>query len=459
MYGVIIKQGPQNWQILQQRDGAASVFLAGEIAVEPEIAEREDTRVLVWVNDEQTGARILPPVFIKPVGNAWSVTLRIPAGGPYRIDTCLRFKGIGEKRGDRIFHVGVGDVYVIAGQSNAVGVGKDPVSDPPDPAVHLYRVCGAWDMASHPLHDSTDTAYPLTQEKVQTGHSPWLNFAKILHRHLGYPIGLIPATKGGIPLSCWDREEDGAFFDNMLAMIDASGCGGVRGILWYHGCQDTAEPALYESYYERFARVCRDFRSALFDTLPILTVQLNKTTCTYQKDVRALGLSWAAVREAQRRAMHDIPGVYMAPSIDCPVCDGVHNASSSNLVIGERVANLALRYIYDRPIVCDAPDIDRAVKTADNQIRLVFRHVGGHLFANLNPVEELMFTVEDEAGEAVPTGYACPGDNTLLLSFDRPLGRGIIGCRRLNLSGLMPYDVYSYLPVIPFDGIPIVQGE
>ncbi len=52
----------------------------------------------------------------------------IPAGGLYRIESCLKE----EKntplewatRGDCVEHFGVGDLFVIAGQSNAVGYGK-----------------------------------------------------------------------------------------------------------------------------------------------------------------------------------------------------------------------------------------------------------------------------------------------------------------------------------------------
>lgn len=458
MYGVIIEKGPKNWQIYQQKEGYADIDIAGRVVVESEISTREDAYVIVWVSDEQTGARIIKPVFIKPDDqNCWKTTLRVPVGGLYRIDTCLRFKGIGEKRGDRIFHVGVGDIFVITGQSNAVGVGKDAVNDPPDPAIHMFRLCGNWDMAVHPLHDSTRTEFELNQEQVQTGHSPWLNFAKILHLHLGYPIGLIPATKGGIPLSCWDRNDDGVFFENMLDILKAADCGGIRGILWYQGCQDTSQPDLCNTYYDRFRRVCRDFESVFFENVPILTVQLNKMTCTGNKNTEDIGREWARIREAQRRAMNEIPNVFMTPSIDCPVCDGIHNASPSNMAIGERIANLALKYIYGRDIICDAPDIEKAVKEGSNKIRLYFKYVYGHLFSDLNSAENMMFVAEDKHGTSNLIDYSCNGDNTILLTFDREIGLGCVGCKKHNDTGLMPYDVYSYLPIIPFDDIPVTE--
>ncbi len=459
MYGVIIEKGPQNWQILQQEAGYATVTLAGSVQVEAEVLAAEDGAVVIRVVDENTGARMAAPVFVAPRGTQWQALLTIPAGGLYRIETYYRYNKICEKRGDRIFHIGVGDVYVIAGQSNAVGVGKDSVNDPVSDQVHMFRLSGQWDIASHPLHDSTDTRYPLSQEKAQTGHSPWLNFAKLLNRHLGYPIGLIPATKGGIPLSCWDRKEDGAFFENMLAIVGDAG-GKVKGVLWSQGCNDSGEEPLRRTYLERFRRVCEDFRQSLGEDIPILTVQLNKVTCTKDKDLEALGRDWAELREAQRRAMHEIPGVYMAPSIDQMVCDGIHNGAMSNLVIGERVANLALHYIYGKSVICDAPDIRAAVREDNCNIRLHFNHVQDHLFADLNRTEALMFSVTDETGRMEPVDYRCDGDDSILLIFEREIsGKAAVSCDGYNETGLMPYDVFSYLPVIPFCDVPVVMQD
>lgn len=452
MYGVIIEKGPQNWQVLQQEDGFATTALAGRIEVEEDVLAFADAVVMLRVTDENTGARITAPVFAKPQGGRWAAELRIPAGGPYRIETYLRYNGVAEKRGDRIFHLGVGDVYVITGQSNAVGVGKDSVNDPVSPDVHMFRVSGSWDIASHPLHDTTNTLFPLSQEHAQTGHSPWLNFGKILARHLGYPIGLIPGTKGGIPLSCWDRSEDGAYFDNMLDIVKAAGSG-VKGILWYQGCNDLYSGELRASYFARFQKVCNDFRRVFRADIPILTVQLNKTTCTKNNDLAEQGRNWAEVREAQRKAMHEIPGVYMAPSIDVMVCDGIHNAAMSNMVIGERVANLALKYIYGRNIICDAPDIERAVKQDTKTVRLYFKHVYDRIFADNNHTDALIFSLTDAAGRLLPVDYDCPGDNSILLMFEREIAPdAVINCDRYNDTGLMPYDLFSYLPVIPFNG-------
>ena len=61
---------------------------------------------------------------------AWRITLRVPTGGLYRLETRVRNPGMEWRNtGDKIWHVAVGDLWVITGQSNAVGYGHGPVVD------------------------------------------------------------------------------------------------------------------------------------------------------------------------------------------------------------------------------------------------------------------------------------------------------------------------------------------
>lgn len=457
MYGVIIEKGPQNWQILQQKGGYATMVLSGRVEVEEECFACDNVVVVVRVADENTNARITEAHVTAVLGRRWETEINIPTGGLYKIETYLKYGSLGQKRGDRIFHVGVGDVYLIAGQSNAVGVGKDCINDPISCDVHMFRLNGQWDIATHPLHDTTDTKFPLSQEQVQNGHSPWLNFGKILANRLGYPIGLIPGTKGGIPLSYWDRIEDGKFFENAIEIVKASGSE-IKGILWSQGCNDLNSEETRNTYLERFKRVCSDFRTTYGEELPILTVQLNKTVCTKNSDLVQIGYNWAILREAQRRAAHEVPNLYIVPSIDLMVCDGIHNSAMSNMVIGERVANIALKHIYGRQIICDAPDISKAVLGEPRTVRLIFDHVYDSIFADYNCTDKLMFSLKDEVGRITPCDYSCPGDNSIILYFERNIGKyAFINCDGYNDTGLMPYDLYSHLPVIPFNDITLVN--
>ena len=74
----------------------------------------------------------------------------------------------------------------------------------------VLRPSGRWDLASHPLGETTGAVYVGHYENHNPGHSPWLHFAKRLKRELGYPIGLVPCAYGGAPLRWWNPEENGA---------------------------------------------------------------------------------------------------------------------------------------------------------------------------------------------------------------------------------------------------------
>lgn len=453
MYGVIIEKGLSDWQIIQQYNGIGKISLSGSVIAEEDVLN-QDAKVVVRVLDEINNTRILPPVFCEIKNYKWSAEFEIPTGGPYKIETFLLFGGFKEKRGDRRFHIGVGDNYVIAGQSNAVGVGKDMISEEEDPNVHIFRLNGSWAMAAHPLHDTTDTNYPDFAEQVAVGYSPWLSFAKTLSRNLGYPVGLIPATKGGIPLSYWDRKEDGKFFNHMLKVINDSESN-VRGILWYHGCNDAYDGNLRATYFERFKNVCEDFRKELGD-LPIITVQLNKCTCTKGKDLNAERKNFSILREVQRKAAKEIKNLYLVSSIDLPVCDGIHNSCMASQVLGQRAANIALKYIYGKAVVCDFPDISRAVKSGENEITLNFKNIFTSIFSDYNPVEFLPFSAKDENGRILPDDYECV-ENKIILKFKRNLGEKItVSCDGPCESGLVPYDLYSYLPIIMFDEVKVL---
>ena len=107
MYGIFIEKGPKEWQIIQQQNGFAKITLEGRVELPEEEWNRADNhRVIIKVNDEATNARVITPTVIKLEGKrTFSVTLKIPAGGPYKIETELGYFEAWRKRGDRIMHV------------------------------------------------------------------------------------------------------------------------------------------------------------------------------------------------------------------------------------------------------------------------------------------------------------------------------------------------------------------
>lgn len=220
--GVAIERGASPWQIFQQNEqGFAVIRLSGtahrvrqsfelplEFSAVPEGAITVKARIAL----ESSGESVCPwTVCQTDADGRWSVTFdRVPAGGLYRVETYMEYQGwdgLSSTRGDMIHNIGVGDVFVVAGQSNAAGRAKNPVEDAPELGVHLLRDSGVWDLATHPLGETTGSVHQGHFENHNPGHTPWLHFAKLLKRELGYPIGIVMSAYGGAPLRWWNPDK------------------------------------------------------------------------------------------------------------------------------------------------------------------------------------------------------------------------------------------------------------
>ena len=182
---VTLTEAPQNWEIIQQAAGVARVAVAG--TYDGGAADEN----IIWVGalSEDDLAPVVAWQRAEMQNGTFRATLVLPVGGLYRVE--VRSVGneatppMSAKQWVARHHIGVGDNYLIAGQSNAAGVGRGYVAESPDLCVHVLRDAREWDLATHPL------------DTVRDRHNPWLSFAKTLRRALGYPIGLIPTAVSG----------------------------------------------------------------------------------------------------------------------------------------------------------------------------------------------------------------------------------------------------------------------
>lgn len=436
--GVTIASGPHSWQIIQQDDtGHASMELSGR----REIRSPADTdsarhwveaRLVYESSGYPVGARLDWTRAETEQDGKWNVTLRdVPAGGLYRVETRVCRRGLPDERplrGDYIHCIGVGDLWCIAGQSNASGTGAGITEDPPELGVHLFANDEQWKLATHPLEDATHTLHPITVTGIYHGHSPWLAFAKTLKDRLNHPIGLIPTALGGSPLQMWNPKEPGeaVLYENMMDMIGKAG-GRIRGIVWYQGESDCS-PALAATYLSRFKQfVARVRRDLGVPDLPIITAQLNRcaTFDCRLNPAKAVGLTpeshraWSVVREAQRQAAREVSGVCVIPTLDLSLSDVIHNSAPSEVVLGHRFAQVALGQVYQQDSLNEFPNVMSAqFASPDRQeLLLQFSGVAGGWWA-LGVVED--FAVDDGDGW-IPLDAAILGDEgEVRLRLSRP---------------------------------------
>lgn len=434
--GVTITKGPRHWQVLQRNErGVVDIEVEGTW-----FAEETEISVQVRIVDENTHRPVSLDLdwrdaTLDALENRFSIVLcGVPQGGLYRVETRVRrplSRSRWALRGDCIHHIGVGDLYVIAGQSNASGTGKGSVHDGPALGVHLFGNDERWRLATHPLEDATDTLHPVTITGIFHGHSPWLAFGKRIYARTGIPVGLIPTALGGSPIKRWIRDdgEPGDLFDNMADMIRKAG-GSIAAMLWYQGESD-ANPEGIKTYKSRFQQLTERLRELVGNgALPVFTGQLNRHL---HQDLPHQA-SWCAIRELQRCMAHSLHNVRLVVTIDCPLSDDVHNHAVSNVIIGERFADLALEMMYGALTDSAFPEPEQIRFGNDGCIEIEFAHLSGDWVQTARIRD---FTVEDEAG-FVPIGHIDVDEHN----------RIHIRLERKPSGGVMLHGLYGYAPTI-----------
>jgi len=464
-YGVTIEKGAKEWQIFQQNQNeTASISLSGcwnrvrlsqELPLEFTKIKTGKVTVKARIALETSGESLIPwTVCNANEDGTWSITFpEVPAGGLYRIETYMEYEGwdgLSCTRGDMVHNIGVGDIFVVSGQSNAAGRAKNPVEDAPELGISLLRNSGQWALATHPLGETTGSIHTGHFENHNPGHTPWLHFAKLLKRELGYPIGIVMSAYGGAPLRWFNPEENGALLRNMLSQL-ADYDLHPKGILWCQGEAEGFENSA-QTYLPRFTAFVKAVRKELNQPgLPFITVQINRGAA---EATEALDRQWGMVREAQVQAMDTISGVYTVPSNDLALYDFIHNASQSNLIVGERCARCALAELYGKKLEWRAPRAKSAVLAAPDTVELSFDRIYNWVNPFDVPASQLPFDAEDQDGLIHPASYETQ-NNGIILHFARPLGENAVlhGGWRMN-PGLIPCDCMR-MSILSFYGMKI----
>ena len=323
-------------------------------------------------------------------------TVELSTGGPYEVG--------GAK------NVFVGDLWVLAGQSNMEGVGDLINVETPHPLVHSFQSREQWLPAEEPLHWLGESPRPihhtiwgLTMPETPAprdagrakGAGLGLTFAKTLAEATGVPIGLIPSAHGGTSMQQWEpsRKELGgdSLYGATLLRVQANG-GKVAGILWYQGESD-ANPADALVYERRMTELVQAFRTDFGQpALPFYLVQLGGFVTPADRNLID---SWNSVREFQRTFASALPALALVSAIDCGLDDGIHIDTDGLKSLGKRLAAVALGH--------PAPML-RAVsyEAVRHRIRVSFDGIQGALTALGRPAG---FSLRDPSGVEVPLIY------------------------------------------------------
>lgn len=465
MHGIVLTQKPDDWQIFQQVEGKAGVCIKGKykvikdaidvgvVSVHPivRVVREDDNYMIIPWHEVETEEKI------SEYEGKFETTLYIPEGGLYRIDTSLETKSTLPNvtwlyRGDSVLHLGVGDIFIIAGQSNSSGYSRDFCPDAPHLCVHLFRNRGKWDLATHPMNDSTDAEGVANEEWGIPGTSPYLSFGKEYYKATGRPVGFIQTSLGGSPMKRWNPDV-GDLYANMIDKINLTGRK-YAGVLWYQGCSDT-EPESATVYFDRFKYMVESLRKELGYDIPFFTMQLNRQINGINDE------SWGMVREAQRKAAMEISGVYLMTTANLQLSDGIHNSAMSNLVLGERLARQALSKLengdtFEPPFIEKVSEMTTDEKEEEkvdgSWIRLDYGNINNCIIMYSTLPEDSGFMLEDEEGkiEVLETKTNRSNKNKMYIKVSR-IPKEFIDISYLweaNPKGIPFVDEVSFLPPV-----------
>jgi hypothetical protein len=232
-YSVAIKVSGRRWAQPYAQQGVSVTATLLELSGQPVIGV-EQNQVLAF--DPSTGA------FGGEVYGSFA------KGGNFRLALDVRSaNGIVARR--IVDSVGVGDVFLIAGQSNSARFG---VRNTPYTVTNPGRIAdianGKWELMFTDELPSISESF--AWNAPQKSNSAWPQFADLLSQRLGVPVGVLAIGYGGSGSEHWVPGQYfmERYFARAIRFLDASG---YKAVMWHQGEAETeryASPARFPSY-------------------------------------------------------------------------------------------------------------------------------------------------------------------------------------------------------------------
>ncbi len=188
-------------------------------------------------------------------GGAYQTIVASPAGGTFsgiltsqqagQGTLTVRFTNLTSTT-STVAYVGVGDIYVIAGQSNFSGRGfNNQVYTSPGSGVKatLYGNDNTWKDLTDPFDSSAGQVDTISNDASAAGSLVPLLASYILADQ-NVPVAFIPTAQGGTSSAQWlpgtNHKTFTTLFGSMERRIDAAANGHVRAVLWFQGETDAS---------------------------------------------------------------------------------------------------------------------------------------------------------------------------------------------------------------------------
>lgn len=161
-----------------------------------------------------------------------------------------------------------------------------------------------------------------------------------------------------------DENTPSVLYEAMVKQINPYA---IKGFIWYQGENDAALNMENEEYHDLFIELINSYRKLWKDNqLPFLFVQLAPF-----KEWFGIQGDFSNIRRQQQEVADEVKNTGMAVITDCGAKDDIHPKNKE--LVGQRLANLAERKVYNLKIEDEAPRL-KMRKIDGKWLKLYFYH-------------------------------------------------------------------------------------
>jgi hypothetical protein len=206
----------------------------------------------------------------------------------------VRLKGTAYQ--DTVNYIGIGDIFMIAGQSNAVGSYTNAQSySHATLKAGLFKNSYQWHELADHTDDATGAIDVISANAPSYAGSAWPVLATHYLADMGIPCAFVPCAAGGVVINSWlpgaDHMDRLTFYGSMN--YKRAWVGGCKAVLWHQGETDADNGLTQADYNTRLDTLANAIASDM--SVPLIAVRLQQFPAATTEQIAAIN---AAINEA-----------------------------------------------------------------------------------------------------------------------------------------------------------------
>lgn len=219
-------------------------------------------------------------------------------------------------------NVSIGDVYIVGGQSNAVGEPGTPYQSYSHATLkaHLFGNDYQWKELVDPTDSNTNQVDTVSSDSGSAG-TVWPLLAQHILDNTGVPVAFVPCAKGATTISQWqpgaNHQDRTTLYGSMVYRALQTGC---KAVLWWQGESDGIAGTSQASYNAGLDTLANAIQSDLGVSIMPCLLQ----SCTGIADANE-----APIRAAIIEAQGDNANVLTGPDFGDIVTDDAYHLKTA----------------------------------------------------------------------------------------------------------------------------------